>query len=693
MLNPSFKTLLVSSLIVFLLAACGGGSPGLFSEAEPPASSGTALMPAAQTFRSVMYPNGSLNALAVGDGIYVAAAQGGTVTSKDGKAWTISPKFTDENLTRVLYTGGRFVAFGDGGSMFSSVNGTDWSSVASGLPHMLDVIHTGTRFVARLDGGIATSEDGVNWTRRVRDDELKLTGFVPMRISIADGKLFAFTVASIFVSTDGLAWTRIPKPAAAGDKMPRAVSYGNGVYVLLAYYPKLEGEFSTGIPPGTQIYTSNDGITWVQHFASDSELLSDVNFVHGQFIATGANGVLRTSVDGIVWTARASGTTASLGKAFYFNNRYFVIATGGFIASADADTWSAAADSSVTRSMISVTEVDGRLFLLAPDRIGVSSDGFSWQFVEPLVGINKDTDVVFANGLFVAVGGGLKLHYTLPAPDDPLPKGWILTSPDGLHWTVRAQGADLSLESVTYGGGRFVAVGGRSVGNPLSSTILTSEDGIDWTRASAPIDTMLSQVVYGGGQYMAVGTDLVTVNTDPIMRFQGAVIGSPDGVNWTVRIPSIAGQAHGVANGNGRFVVAASLRNEVGDYQSVAYTSADGLAWSSRNSPYNLFAGVAFTNGVFVSGGGQDLTSSKDGMEWTRHPVGDVFLNRVTAVAGNAIAFFATDMERLYMTTTDGEHWTSHSLHQFGLGGMLSAAYGQSIWLMTAPRNGFYISP
>jgi hypothetical protein len=524
---------------------------------------------------------------------------------------------------------------------------------------------------------------------------LNHVGQIWMKTTAETGSIFSERqqLTSIFVSTDGLAWTRIPKPVAAGYNIVRAVSYGNGVYVMLANYPKLEGELSTGNPPGAQIYTSNDGVSWVLRFASDCELLADVNFVHGQFIATGADGALRTSLDGIGWTARASGTAAGLGKAFYFNNRYFVSTADGFITSSDADSWSVAVDSSATQSLKSVTEADGRLFLLASNRIGISSDGSSWQFVEPFVSMYEHADVVFANGLFVAVGGGLSLHYTSPGPYDPQPKGWILTSPDGLHWTLRAQGADLSFESVTYGGGRFVAVGGRSVANPLSSTILTSEDGLHWTRSSAPTKTILNKIVYGGGQFMAVGTDLVTVNADPIMRFQGTVIGSADGVNWAVRIPSIAGQAHGVTYGNGRFVVAASLHNEVGGYQDVAFTSADGLGWSARNSPFNLFAGVAFTNGVFVSGGGQDLTTSKDGMEWTRNPVGDRFLRRVTSVAGNAIAFFATDMGRLYMTTTDGEHWTSHSLNQFGSGEMLGAAYGRSVWLMTAPENGFYISP
>jgi hypothetical protein len=67
-----------------------------------------------------------------------------------------------------------------------------------------------------------------------------------------------------------------------------------------------------------------------------------------------------------------------------------------------------------------------------------------------------------------------------------------------------------------------------------------------------------------------------------------------------------------------------------------------------------------------------------------------MFLNHVDAKAGNLLAFFATDISRAYMTSTDGEIWKPQALHQFGFGGMSRAVYGNSTWLMTP---GIYISP
>src|SRR5690242_6868752 len=102
-----------------------------------------------------------------------------------------------------------------------------------------------------------------------------------------------------------------------------------------------------------------------------------------------------------------------------------------------------------------------------------------------------------------------------------------LPSPNGVSWTNRASGTTNKLNSVAYGGGLFVAVGGLpnfsvpvSGGNSSSSvSILTSPDGVNWT-SQPPITTFgLFGVIYGNGRFVAVGAmDILT---------------SPDGIAWT----------------------------------------------------------------------------------------------------------------------------------------------------------------
>ena len=70
--------------------------------------------------------------------------------------------------------------------------------------------------------------------------------------------------------------------------------------------------------------------------------------------------------------------------------------------------------------------------------------------------------VAYSNGVYVAAGQ----------------EGTVVTSPDGVNWTVQDSGQLNNLMSVTYGSVGFLAVGD-------SGTILTSPDGVDWTAQTS----------------------------------------------------------------------------------------------------------------------------------------------------------------------------------------------------------------
>jgi hypothetical protein len=89
--------------------------------------------------------------------------------------------------------------------------------------------------------------------------------------------------------------------------------------------------------------------------------------------------------------------------------------------------------------------------------------------------------------------------------------GTILTSPDGITWTMRSSGTDYFLGGVTYGADTFVAVGD----NGGWGTILTSPDGIIWTMRSSETTELLSGVTYGAGTFVAVGAYGTILQSDP----------------------------------------------------------------------------------------------------------------------------------------------------------------------------------
>ena len=82
----------------------------------------------------------------------------------------------------------------------------------------------------------------------------------------------------------------------------------------------------------------------------------------------------------------------------------------------------------------------------------------SWQWRSPLPQGNTLHDVKYLNGEFIAVGDG----------------GTILTSSNGVQWTLQNSGTTESLHSITFGNGQYAASG-------THGTVLTSSDGLVWT--------------------------------------------------------------------------------------------------------------------------------------------------------------------------------------------------------------------
>jgi photosystem II stability/assembly factor-like uncharacterized protein len=100
--------------------------------------------------------------LAVGD-------SGKILTSPDsGVTWTSRNSGVTALLRGVAWTGKKYVAVGNAGTILSSSDGTTWSPCTSGTTRRLNsVAWTGAQFVTVGDSGkILTSPDGVVWSLR-----------------------------------------------------------------------------------------------------------------------------------------------------------------------------------------------------------------------------------------------------------------------------------------------------------------------------------------------------------------------------------------------------------------------------------------------------------------------------------------------------------------------------------------------
>ena len=150
----------------------------------------------------------------------------------------------------------------------------------------------------------------------------------------------------------------------------------------------------------------------------------------------------------------------------------------------------------------------------------------------------------------------------------------------GIDWTSRVSAVDNEWRSVSYGNGLWVAVSLSGSGNG----VMTSPDGINWTIRTSPADVYRwRSVAYGNGLWVSVA---------PF-----GIMTSPNGINWTIRTNPASNYWNSVAYGNGLWVAV----SESGGGNEVM-TSPDGITWTLRTNPVdNQWQSVAYGNGLWVS--------------------------------------------------------------------------------------------
>jgi photosystem II stability/assembly factor-like uncharacterized protein len=279
--------------------------------------------------------------------------------------------------------------------------------------------------------------------------------------------------------------------------------------------------------------SSGEDNTW-KTVVSNTDVLTDIQFSNGTFIATGQNQVAAASADGTTWTSKLATVVTP-------NQDEFLIITGefGFIATSSIENgemvWRKR-NSHVTANLNASTFArqqagDGfnRIVVVGNDGVILSSiDGIGWarQHSE-FDSTDHLYDVCSTDNEFIAVGAN----------------GTILRSEDRIFWEEVNYNPDYDLRAVLFVPAdafnpidQFIAVGSRS-----SGVILRSIDGgRTWLDLNQFPNTSIDfyDVAYGDGKFMAVGPT-------------GHVALSSDGEIWT----SYAGRVfNSVAFGNGTFV-------------------------------------------------------------------------------------------------------------------------------------------
>ncbi len=242
--------------------------------------------------------------------------------------------------------------------------------------------------------------------------------------------------------------------------------------------------------------------------------------------------------------------------------------------------------------------------------------------------------VTYGNGRFVAVR-----------------PGGSMSSTDGQSWNIDNNGQSHAWNSVAYGNGRFVAVGPSFVDygsgpEEVSGVAATSIDGKSWTWAGNVPVGKWNSITYGNGRFVAVG-----YRDDNLPFAYNRIMSSTDGMNWTAHAePSFYGNDDwgSVTYGNGRFV-AVSMNGVM--------TSTDGQTWTADAVPNRNWSTVTYGNGRFVAVSGSYSMTSTDGIHWTEYTDGPgmQFIayggGRFVSISYNSVG-----------TSTNGQSWTQHTI-------------------------------
>ena len=356
-------------------------------------------------------------------------------------------------------------------------------------------------------------------------------------------------------------------------------------------------------------------------------LLTAVAYANGTFVAVGGSGGLATSSDGTNWVSQDLGAVYGVGITY---GAYGIAWGNGVWVCVGFGNYNDVGPDGISDFGVIMTSTN--LSTWTPQAAPESVSDLA------LAGITYD------NGLFVAVGRAYDPLYAVSY-------GAILTSPDGVKWTLQDSGtSDINLNKVIYGNGQFVVV-------CSDGTILTSPDGASWTTQQPKLGFSLNCAAYWNGMFL--------------IGCPAGILASTDGATWTNWVSSAA--ANTIASGT-ELLVAIGYGNSV-------QTSTNGLKWTQRGTtaPAGI-SGLGYGDGKFVAVGEGVLGVSTNGVDW------DDLASAVTTTTLDDVAygqgtFVAVGDGGVILRSADGSHWSLSTSNWGNVLFMTTVAYAGGVFV------------
>lgn len=296
-------------------------------------------------------------------------------------------------------------------------------------------------------------------------------------------------------------------------------------------------------------------------------LASDIAFNQETVVLLGANPSVKYSTNsGASWLSNNSISGREWYASIYRDNLFVAAANDGFVAySTNGINWQEKNVFNNGEDLFDIAYGNGKFVVVSSgsSNYAHSSDGINWtqsSFTAPsgynIYGVKA---IHFANNKFVAISYGSQADNAC----------LVMTSTDGVTWSINDSMPGDYYSSITYGNNVFVAA------TYLSNTFAYSTDAVTWTNAS--------EIVNGPTSWYSIafnGNVFVTVPFNP-----GAIAISTNGINWTLGQQLLSSYYYtaGITSINGKFYTAHMTSNN-------AYVSTNGVTWTLLTTPVSQYS-------------------------------------------------------------------------------------------------------
>ncbi len=567
-------------LVVFLgLTGC--------ATKDSPTDPGPPTLPSAEWRLTETGITNTVRAFAANDTMAVAVGDGGIIfSSNDGHQWTEQREnAANDALSDIIWTGERFIAVGWNATLIYSPDAITWTWVGIGSSaHLYGVAASDSLVIAvGSSSNVYSSPKGVVWSSLATG----ITGDVHDVIHANERWLIGADGGIWSSGEDSLVW--VPQSTVIGDN--------ESVVALAAseslFYALIREDLFGGVPSQTfSVSHSADGLVWFHLDNLDARNIWDIHWTGDALVAVGEgnnyhlglpDGLVFSSTGGSDFVQHTTEAPFSLAAAVNFDGELLVGGSAGYLLGGPD-----AADLSIRTSGAGVT-------------------GAIWNGTE-----------------YVAV----------------TERGTVLKSADGEDWTETHSQVTTQIEALACSGQKYVTFGGPGA----ALEIFTSTDADTWVRTQEFEDVVLQDIVWGGNKFVVCGQ-------------KGAVYVSTDGDSWDRQFVGDDVQLRSVCYDGTRFLAAA---------KNIVYTSINGTDWtkpeidSTDTEP--VIDHIVWTGSQYatagVDGDGQGYVhTSNDAIHWTEHQL--EAQDGFNDFAWNGGQFVICGGSGMILTSSNAEDWTT----------------------------------